>query len=93
MTHHILRSSDLSIKVADKGAELQSLKQSDGLELLWQADPKVWPRHAPHLFPIVGRLPNEILRHEGKNYTLTQHGFARDLNFICENKSDRQCTH
>ncbi|MEO6697401.1 MAG: aldose 1-epimerase family protein, partial [Gammaproteobacteria bacterium] len=42
---------------------------------------------------IVGRLPNEILRHEGKNYTLTQHGFARDLNFICENKSDRQCTH
>ncbi len=93
MTHHILHSPALSVKVADKGAELQSLKLADGLELLWQADPKVWPRHAPHLFPIVGRLPNDTLRHEGKTYTLTQHGFARDLEFICENKSDRHCTH
>lgn len=93
MTHHILHSPALSVKVADQGAELQSLKLADGLELLWQADPNVWPRHAPHLFPIVGRLPNDTLRHEGKTYTLTQHGFARDLEFICENKSDRHCTH
>lgn len=93
MTHHILRSPALSVKVADQGAELQSLKLADSLELLWQADPKVWARHAPHLFPIVGRLKNDTLHHEGKTYTMTPHGFARDLPFACESKSDRHCTH
>ncbi len=93
MTHHILRSPALSVKVADQGAELQSLKLADDLELLWQADPKVWARHAPHLFPIVGRLKNDTLRHEDKTYAMTPHGFARDLPFVCESKSDRHCTH
>ena len=93
MTHFTLRSPALSVKVADQGAELQSLKLADGLELLWQADPKVWARHAPHLFPIVGKLPNDVLLHEGKTYTMTPHGFARDLPFVCESSSDHHCTH
>lgn len=92
MTDYTLRSPDLSVKVSAKGAELQSLKMADGLELLWQADPKVWARHAPHLFPIVGRLKNDTLRHEGKTYNMTPHGFARDLEFTCTAHSDTQCT-
>ena len=93
MTHHILRSPALSVKIADQGAELQSLKLADGLELLWQADPTVWARHAPHLFPIVGRLKNDTLRHEGKTYNMTPPGVARDLAFVCETQSDQHCTH
>lgn len=92
MTDYTLRSPDLSVKVSTHGAELQSLKMADGLELLWQADPKVWARHAPHLFPIVGRLKNDTLRHEGKTYNMTPHGFARDLEFTCAAHSDTQCT-
>lgn len=48
---------------------------------MWQADPKIWGRHAPILFPIVGKLANDRYSFEGKTYELTQHGFARDLDF------------
>ncbi|NET39340.1 MAG: aldose epimerase [Cyanothece sp. SIO1E1] len=33
----------------------------------------------PILFPICGNLPNNIYNHKGQDYTLKQHGFARDL--------------
>ena len=58
--------------------------------MLWQARP-VWPRHAPVLFPIVGRLKDDTLRHEGKSYRLTQHGFARDRRFAWLNRSATAC--
>lgn len=60
------------------GAELCSLQDEAGREYLWQAG-AAWPRHAPLLFPIVGRLAGDVLRHDGQAYPLTQHGFARDL--------------
>jgi galactose mutarotase-like enzyme len=33
----------------------------------------------PILFPICGNLPDNTYQHQGQNYTLKQHGFARDL--------------
>lgn len=33
----------------------------------------------PILFPICGNLPNNIYTYKGNEYTLKQHGFARDL--------------
>lgn len=75
-----IASDRLSAVVARKGAELVSLKDGAGGELLWQAGPE-WPRHAPVLFPVVGRLAEDALRHEGKSYRVTQHGFARDMDF------------
>ena len=33
----------------------------------------------PILFPICGNLPNNTYSHKGQNYSLKQHGFARDL--------------
>jgi galactose mutarotase-like enzyme len=48
---------------------------------LWQANPDVWPRHAPNLFPVVGTcLKNELLV-DGKAYSIGRHGFARDMVF------------
>jgi galactose mutarotase-like enzyme len=77
-----IRSDRISAIIKAGGAELCSLKNADGLELVWQAGPQ-WPRHAPVLFPIVGRLKNDQLRHRGKTYPMTQHGFARDNRFTC----------
>src|ERR1700743_1298638 len=77
---HVIRSGGIAATIKADGAELCSLRNADGLELLWQAGPQ-WPRHAPLLFPIVGRLKNDTLRHDGKTYPMTQHGFARDLRF------------
>jgi galactose mutarotase-like enzyme len=77
---HTLRGGEVTATIKAHGAELCSLRNAEGIELLWQAGPE-WPRHAPLLFPIVGRLKNDTLRHDGKTYPMTQHGFARDLRF------------
>ncbi len=74
-----------------QGAELISLQDANGFEFLWQAGPE-WRRHSPVLFPIVGRLAGDHLRHRGRTYPMTQHGFARDKPFAWARKGPRSCT-
>jgi galactose mutarotase-like enzyme len=69
---------------------LCSLKAADGLELVWQAGPQ-WRRHAPLLFPIVGRLKNDQLHHGGRSFPVTQHGFARDSRFEWVERGGSSC--
>lgn len=79
---HKLRNDFLEITVKEKGAELCSLLSlQNNIEYIWQADPAFWPRHAPVLFPVVGRLKDDIYKYNDKNYKLGQHGFARDKDF------------
>ncbi|GAA3922132.1 aldose 1-epimerase family protein [Hymenobacter algoricola] len=85
MTYH-LENDQCRVAVQSHGAELSSLVRKDlpgpgALEYLWSADPAVWARHAPVLFPIVGRLADNGYRHQGRPYQLPQHGFARDREF------------
>ena len=77
---HRFESKRLQVAVKADGAELTSIRTATGHELLWQAGPE-WPRHAPVLFPIVGRLAGDTLRHDGRALRMTQHGFARDRRF------------
>ena len=35
-----LKNEQLSVVISEKGAELQSIKDANGKEYLWQADPK-----------------------------------------------------
>ena len=79
---HTLKNSDITLSIADHGAEIKSLiRNSDGKELMWQADPKYWGRTSPVLFPVVGCYYNKESRFEGKTYSMGQHGFARDMEF------------
>ena len=81
-THYTLGTASCRATFAAHGAELTSLvTTADGLEYVWPADPTVWARHAPVLFPLVGRLPGDAYHHEGRDYKLPQHGFARDQVF------------
>jgi galactose mutarotase-like enzyme len=88
---HTLQSEAISATIKADGAELCSLKNTQGLELLWQAGP-TWPRHSPILFPIVGRLKNDEMRHQGKTFPMTQHGFARDRTFEWQERGPKSCT-
>jgi galactose mutarotase-like enzyme len=90
MDRHELSNGTLSATVKADGAELCSLRDAAGSEMLWQAGP-LWPRHAPVLFPIVGRLKDDRLRHQGRSYHLPQHGFARDRRFAWLNRSATAC--
>lgn len=77
-----LTSAAARVEIATYGAELTSFVHlATGLDYLWPADPAQWARHAPLLFPIVGKLPDDTYLHQGQAYQLTQHGFARDQEF------------
>ena len=67
----------LSAAINPLGAELTSLRDAEGRELMTDADPAYWTGHAPILFPIVGRLNGDALRLDGRDYAMKQHGFAR----------------
>ena len=86
---HILENEALRVKVADKGAELCSVTdKASGRERIWTADPSVWNRHAPILFPFVGKVTGGKYRIGDREYPMkTQHGFARDMDFECVEKS------
>jgi galactose mutarotase-like enzyme len=63
------------------GAELTSLRsEKTDIEYLWQAGP-AWEKHAPVLFPIVGRLKGDEYTYKGKTYHMNQHGLARTMQF------------
>lgn len=85
-----LSNEKLTIQVAEHGAELSSIvAKATGREYLWQADPVFWKRHSPVLFPIVGSVWNQTYRAEGREFTLSQHGFARDRAFHLVEADDR----
>ncbi len=88
---HILENDQLTVTVSTQGAEVQSVRnQAAGQEYIWTADPAVWARHAPVLFPIVGKLKEDQYRLGNETYRMTQHGFARDQEFkVIEQAADQ----
>ncbi|MBK7818434.1 MAG: aldose 1-epimerase family protein [Sphingobacteriaceae bacterium] len=86
---YYLRSNNLIVSINSKGAEITSVKRNE-LEYIWQAKADIWPRHAPVLFPIVGRLKNNSFKCNEQNYSLSQHGFARDKEFKCTSQSEKK---
>ncbi len=72
-----IASERLSAAISPFGAELSSLRDADGRELMTDADPAYWTGRAPLLFPIVGRLRDDRYRLDGEEYPLPSHGFAR----------------
>ena len=69
------------------GGELLSYKL-DGVEKIHQGQECIdaygkvyWKRHFPVLFPIVGKLKQNRTIINGRTYEMSQHGFARDMEF------------
>lgn len=75
-----ISNQQLSAGIHPQGAELFSLKKADK-EYMWEGNPEFWGKHSPVLFPIVGTLKNNTHFVNGKEYTMTRHGFARDNAF------------
>ena len=83
-----IQNEFLSLTVDTHGAEAVSLKNAAGEELLWQADPAVWKRHAPILFPYTGKLTGGKMLAKGVEYAGGQHGFARDVEHTMTHHAD-----
>lgn len=88
-----LENDHLKVQVKTKGAELDSIYSKDNnLEYLWSGDAKFWNKKSPILFPIVGTLKQNTYYYNNKPYTLTRHGFARDMEFDVSATSDSSAT-
>jgi galactose mutarotase-like enzyme len=76
-----ISSAELTATISPSGAELQSLLDRQGRELMWDGNPAVWTGRAPVLFPIIGSLRDEVYLLDGKRFAMRKHGFARHSNF------------
>ncbi|HEY1025677.1 MAG TPA: aldose 1-epimerase family protein [Sphingobacteriaceae bacterium] len=85
-----LENDYLRVSIRNKGAEITSVyNKISKLEHVWQADPSVWPWHAPNLFPVIGGCIDNQIRVDGMPYPMSRHGFARNSEFVLLEGSDR----
>ena len=88
---YTIENEHLKCEIALHGAEVKRLiRKSDGREMMWCGDPAYWGRTSPVLFPFVGAVKDKTYRYEGKSYTVGQHGFARDKDFLLESQTDTE---
>ncbi len=85
-----IKSGKYSCMISYHGAELKSFKKEED-EYVFQADPEFWARSSPVLFPIVGALNEKKIMIGGKEYSMSQHGFARDTDFKLLEKTESSC--
>jgi len=72
----IIKNDFLTAEIEEVGAQLVRLA-STSTDYLWNESPDIWKRHAPILFPFVGRLKEQKYLYKGKEYgPIDNHGFA-----------------
>lgn len=84
-----IRNESLTLEIDVHGAEMKSLIDNcSGQEYLWCGDAAYWGRTSPVLFPLVGNYREKRSCFAGKWYSLSQHGFARDMDFELVSEKD-----
>lgn len=90
----VLENNNLKVTISDAGAELISVwDKSRNAERIWRGDSAVWGRHAPILFPFVGKVAGGKYSYKGREYKMTSHGFARDRQFELVSEDGGSVTH
>jgi len=87
-----LQNDRLTLQIAARGAELISAVAHDGCSYIWSGDPAFWGERAPWLFPFCGRLPDAKYTHNGAEYAIPIHGFARHQDFSVVEACDTSLT-
>ncbi|MEY4835140.1 MAG: hypothetical protein RI980_1255 [Bacteroidota bacterium] len=84
-----ISNETLTATINTLGAELISLVKNNK-NYIWNIDETYWNKTSPVLFPVVGRLKYDSYSFNGKTYQLPRHGFARNMEFSFDKKSDSQ---
>ena len=87
---HCISNEKISVIIDSCGAEICSVKDNKGKEYIWEADGTYWGRHAPVLFPVVGKFRDCRYRYKDQEYSMGQHGFARDMEFVCRKQKEEE---
>ena len=76
-----LENERLCVEITELGAEiLRVYDKKYGREVVWEADPAYWKRHAPVLFPNVGKTYRNTVLINGIHYPTSQHGLFKCTN-------------
>jgi galactose mutarotase-like enzyme len=90
---YTLQNNKITVTFDTKGGEMVSIKDSSGLEYLWQGDATYWSGHAPVMFPICGSLRNKTAAiGKGMTCTMERHGIARKMEFTYLGQTDDSIT-
>ncbi|MTV83298.1 aldose 1-epimerase family protein [Secundilactobacillus folii] len=84
-----IENENFKAEINEHGAELTHLINKKGnFDYIWNND--LWPKHAPVLFPAIGRSEKDSYFYQGKEYPMPQHGFAGDQTFdVKQNTGDQ----
>lgn len=92
--NRVFENGKLRVTVSDAGAELVSVWDKEReVERIWRGDAVVWGRHAPVLFPFVGKVAGGRYTYRGQEYKMTSHGFARDRELELVDADESSVTH
>ena len=89
---YTIENEALTVQISSLGAELYSIKSSDGCEYLWQGDSKYWGGRAPIMFPICGRFFGGKYTYLSKEYEMGSHGIARHSEFSLKSQEKSKIT-
>lgn len=88
-----IENSDYAVTINPHGAELSGVFcKKNRHEYLWQGDPAVWSGRSPILFPVVGKLKNDVYTYNGQSYSMEKHGFARREDFTLTEQAEQALT-
>lgn len=88
---YTLKNSDMEVQVSSKGGEIVSIQDAEKTEYIWIGDAKYWKRHAPQLFPCIGRLTKNQYKMDGALHEMGQHGFLRDYELVKVDNDAEDC--
>ena len=85
---HTISNGRLTVAAAERGAELQSIRDGAGREYLWQGDARYWPDRALNIFPYVARLTEGKYYLDGELREMAIHGIAPYADFRLTEKNE-----
>lgn len=83
-----IRNEYLTVDISTLGAQMQSIRDADGIERLWQGDPAFWTGRAPILFPMAGGLREDCYYLNGERYEMPKHGYVRLIEWALEKATE-----
>lgn len=85
---YTIKNDQLTVTLKTLSGTLKSVRDNEGHEYIWQADPAVWSGQAPVCFPICGSIRNNTATiGNGKTTNMPRHGIVKKKEFTMENQT------
>lgn len=85
----VLKNNQIEVTIDTVGAQpIKVINRQENFNYIWSGE--AWKRHAPILFPAIGKSNNDQYMVNGQVYSMPQHGVARDLEWEVTAQSENQ---